>query len=356
MSRYLLLDIGAGTLDVLYWDDAADHHFKAVVKSPVRTLAEKVRETPGELLVVGGEMGGGPVSAALRERVETHRVILSVSAAATIHHTLERVRSYGFSIVDDAEAESLRREERLPVIELGDLELDRIRSLVEDFGVSFAFDVIAICAQDHGAAPEGVSHLDFRHTLFRDRMASDSRPHTLMYAAETLPVVFNRLRWIARQAAHMPAEQVYVMDSGMAAVAGAAMDPSAASLSRIMVLDVATSHTVAAALENGELLGWFEYHTADLSCEMLDRLLPRLADGALDHQQVLSEGGHGATVFRSCGFDAVEAIIATGPRRALLENSRLPIIWGAPLGDNMMTGTAGLLASVRRHRHRKTAA
>jgi uncharacterized protein (DUF1786 family) len=350
MSRYLLLDIGAGTLDILYWDEAADHHYKAVVKSPVRTLAEKVRKTPGDLLVVGAEMGGGPVSAALRKRAETNRVVLSVSAAATIHHTLERVQSHGFVVVGDDEAESLRREGRLAVIELGDLEIDRIRRIVEAFGVPFAVDAIGVCAQDHGAAPDGVSHLDFRHALFRERVAADPRPQALIHPGDAVPEVFNRLGWIARQAARMPAQEIFVMDSGMAAVAGASLDPTAASRSRIIVLDVATSHTVAAALENGELLGWFEYHTADLSCDMLDRMLPQLADGNLDHKRVLSEGGHGATVLRSFGFDTVEAVVATGPRRSLLEGSRLPIVWGAPLGDNMMTGTAGLLESVRRHR------
>jgi len=350
MSRYLMLDVGAGTLDVLYWDDEADHHFKAVVKSPVRSVAEAVDATPGDLLVVGGEMGGGPVSAALRRRAETRRVVLSVSAAATIHHTLERVRAFGFDIVEDAEAESLRGEGRFSVLELGDLEAGRIRSLVESFGVPFAFDVVAVCAQDHGTAPEGVSHLDFRHTLFRDRVSADPDPGALLHAGDSVPPVFNRLGWIARQAARMPTAEVYVMDSGMAAVAGARLDPTARSLSRVLVLDVATSHTVAAALENGNLLGWFEYHTGDLSCEGLDRLLPQLADGELDHDRVLAGGGHGATVLRAMGFDAVQAIVATGPRRALMEASRHPVLWGAPLGDNMMTGTAGLLDSVRRRR------
>jgi hypothetical protein len=27
----------------------------------------------------------------------------------------------------------------------------------------------------------------------------------------------------------------------------------------------------------------------------------------------------------------------------------LPLTWGAPLGDNMMTGTLGLLQAIRRH-------
>ena len=41
MSRLLMIDIGAGTMDILVYDTQTDLHYKAVVKSPVRYLAEK---------------------------------------------------------------------------------------------------------------------------------------------------------------------------------------------------------------------------------------------------------------------------------------------------------------------------
>ena len=75
-----------------------------------------------------------------------------------------------------------------------------------------------------------------------------------------------------------------------------------------------------------------------------------LAEGRLVHRQVLADGGHGAYIRKACGFDAVELIVATGPKRRLVVNSKLPITFGAPLGDNMMTGTAGLLEAIRRHK------
>ena len=70
----------------------------------------------------------------------------------------------------------------------------------------------------------------------------------------------------------------------------------------------------------------------------------------LDHARVLSEGGHGAYLRRSFGFDNVEIILATGPKRGLIGPSRLDIELGAPLGDNMMTGTAGVLEAIRRNK------
>ena len=68
MGRYLLLDIGAGTLDMLCYDTDHDLHYKAVVRSPVRVLAEEIRQTHGNLVVTGCEMGGGPGSQALIDR------------------------------------------------------------------------------------------------------------------------------------------------------------------------------------------------------------------------------------------------------------------------------------------------
>lgn len=64
MGRYLLLDIGAGTLDILYYDTESALHYKAVVRSPVRVLGDAIRQIPGDLIVTGGEMGGGAVSQA----------------------------------------------------------------------------------------------------------------------------------------------------------------------------------------------------------------------------------------------------------------------------------------------------
>ncbi|MBU2538797.1 MAG: DUF1786 domain-containing protein, partial [Proteobacteria bacterium] len=98
-----------------------------------------------------------------------------------------------------------------------------------------------------------------------------------------------------------------------------------------------------------EIAGFFEYHTHDITLERLEGLITDLADGNLQHEQILAEGGHGAYTRKSFGYDAVETIVATGPKRKLVESSRLPIVFGAPYGDNMMTGTVGLLEAIRRY-------
>ncbi|HXK57676.1 MAG TPA: DUF1786 family protein, partial [Gammaproteobacteria bacterium] len=160
----------------------------------------------------------------------------------------------------------------------------------------------------------------------------------------------NRLTSIASIARKLPTDEVYVMDSGMAAIAGSSMDVSSQEKKNIMVMDVATSHTLCSALTGDEIAGFFEYHTRDVTRDRMERLVPDLANGRVSHEEILREGGHGAYLRASFGFDAAEVLIATGPKRGLLEGSRLPITFGAPGGDNMMTGTIGLLESIRRRK------
>jgi uncharacterized protein (DUF1786 family) len=144
------------------------------------------------------------------------------------------------------------------------------------------------------------------------------------------------------------------MDSGMAAILGGSMDVLAHNKKRVVILDVATSHTVGAALLGAELAGFFEYHTSDITLERLEDLLVELCDGNIEHPRILAEGGHGAYLRRAIGFQNVDVIIATGPKRRLVEGSKFPIAFGAPLGDNMMTGTVGLLEALRRRKRLAT--
>jgi uncharacterized protein (DUF1786 family) len=350
MSKYLLLDVGAGTLDILYYDDESGLQCKAVVKSPVLTVSEKARHLHGNLIVRGAEMGGGPISEILIARAKEFRVLMTPSAALTLHHDLEKVRSWGINLVDETEAASLWATGRYGNLTLGDLEILRIQGLVEGFGVPFSFDVVGICAQDHGMPPRGVSHLDFRHSLFKHSLDRNPFPHALLYSIDEVPSPLNRLKCIAESAAQLPAREIYVMDSGMAAILGGTLDPQAVSKERLIVLDLATSHTLGAALEKGEIAGFFEYHTRDITLQRLESLVTELAEGKLVHEKILQQGGHGAYVRKVFGSDRNEIILATGPKRRLIERSRLPVRPGAPLGDHMMTGTAGLLEAIRRRK------
>lgn len=348
MSRTLIVDVGAGTLDLLCHDDETGLHYKAVARSPVLSVPETVERTTGDLLLLGGEMGGGRLADVLRKRAARHRVVMSRSAAMTVAHDAERVRSWGITVAGDDEALEFAVDPAFSVVELADFQIDQIQGLVTGLGIAFEFDTIGVCAQDHGTPPAGGSHLEFRHTAFQAILERTPVPEALLYDHKNIPAAFNRLRSIAASVAPFTKGEIYVMDSGMAAILGASLDVDALGKRCVLVLDVATSHTVGAALKHGEIAGFFEYHTRDLTLERLEGLLVELADGRIDHDRILEEGGHGAFLRHAVGFGNVEAIIATGPKRRLVAGSRLPMRFGAPLGDNMMTGTVGMLEAIRR--------
>jgi uncharacterized protein (DUF1786 family) len=350
MSRFLMVDIGAGTMDVLWYDTDSDLHYKSVVKSPVRYVAEKAAQLSGDLLVSGTEMGGGAITSLLKERAQHVRVVVSNSAAATLHHNPAVVQSWGIEIVENSKIDELRQDGKYSHLELADLDIDRLRQIVEGFGVNFAIDAVAICAQDHGVPPPGVSHLDFRHNMFQARLKAQPSPHALLFSSREVPAEMNRLTSIARTAQSFPADEIYVMDSGMAAILGGTMDVLAENKERVVILDIATSHTVGAAVLGDQVAGFFEYHTSDITLDRLENLLVELCDGDISHKRILSEGGHGAYLRTAIGFQDVELIISTGPKRRLVHPSKLPIVPGAPLGDNMMTGTVGLLEALRRRK------
>jgi uncharacterized protein (DUF1786 family) len=348
MKNILAIDIGAGTMDVLCYVPDEQMHYKAVVRSPVRTTAAAIEASVGNLVVTGMEMGGGPVTAALQARAQNANVKICQTAAATLHHDPARVCAMGIDIAADEQIEALKGKSDYTQITLQDVDPLRIQQIVEGFGLPFAFEAVAVCAQDHGAAPPGVSHLEFRHNLFKERLDRQPYPHTLLFTPQDLPTEFNRLKAIARAAGGLPTRKVYVMDSGMAAILGACLDPSLRAKRTFMVLDIATSHTVAAVLTDGQLQGSFEYHTHDITLARLEQLLRDLPEGKLSHAQIVAQGGHGAYLRNAPGFHTVQAIVATGPKRKLMEASNLPITWGAPWGDNMMTGCVGLLEAMLR--------
>jgi len=347
MSTYLLIDIGAGTMDILLYDDVSDLHFKAVARSPVPYLAEQIADSQGDLAITGTEMGGGAVTKILKQRAQDSHVIISKSAAATLHHDLARVSSWGIEVVEDTDAEKAGKREAVSHFELADIDCSRLEEIVHGLGVPFEFDVVGICAQDHGVPPAGVSHLDFRHRMFSAILEEEPYPASLLYDKDAIPPELNRLTAIAESAQRLPAREIFVMDSGMAAIRGASLDNLASNKQTVAVLDIATSHTVGATLTRGKIAGFFEYHTSDITGERIDSLLMGLAEGKLSHEQILSEGGHGAFLRKAVGFDNVEVIVATGPKRQLIMDSKLSIPFGAPMGDNMMTGTLGLLEAIR---------
>jgi len=346
--RFLAIDVGASTLDALFLDTDSGDQFKLVAKSPTRALAERIMACRSRrILITGRQMGGGPVTEAIKARARQCRVMMTRSAAETIHNRQERVRNLGVIVVSQKEAEHEARKGDACRFRSGDIVVDDILTMLKSMGVEPGFDFFGICVQDHGTPKGEVSSLDFRHRIFKGIIDKDPRPSAFLFEAEQIPPSFRRMRAAAIDAKRVPSKKIYLMDTGMAAVLGASSDPSARGKKSVVVLDIASSHTLGALLLDGEIGGFFEYHTRAVTPEILKALIVDLAEGRLSHERIISEGGHGAYTRKALGFDAVETILATGPKRSILRETGIKgIVPGAPFGDNMMTGAAGLILAI----------
>jgi len=132
------------------------------------------------------------------------------------------------------------------------------------------------------------------------------------------------------------------MDTAPAAVLGATLDPRVAAWRRCLVVNIGNFHTLAFRLREGRVEGLFEHHTGFLDGDKLDRLLSRLAEGALDFEEVFGDMGHGALMFETTPME-LDGVAVVGPRRGLLRKSRHPVYFAVPYGDMMLAGCFGLL-------------
>ena len=225
MSTYLLIDIGAGTMDILYWDDASALHFKAVVRSPVPHLAGRIKQCPGDVLITGQEMGGGNITGVLKERALTPSCChYRRRPLPPCTMTRTELRRGGFRWSRKKRRKRCCRKASSAILLRPISTGTGWKTVVKGLGVPFEFDVVGICAQDHGVPPKGVSHLDFRHRLFTAVLDEDPHAAALLYEKDEVPQSMNRLRSVARSAEKLPAKEVFVMDSGMAAIQGASLD------------------------------------------------------------------------------------------------------------------------------------
>ncbi len=348
MARFLAIDVGASTLDALFLDSQSGDQFKFVAKSPTRVLAERIMASKNDrILITGRQMGGGSVAEAIRDKARQSRVMMTRSAAETIHHRKERIKNLGVTLISAKAAGQEAKKRNTSQFKAGDIVVEDIVTMLKSMGIDPVVDFFGICVQDHGTPKENISALDFRHQIFRGIIDIDPRPSAFLFEADRIPSYLRRMRAAAMDAKGIPSGKTYLMDTGMAAILGASSDPLARGKRSIMVLDIASSHTLGALSLDGEIGGFFEYHTSAITPEILQDLIVDLAEGRLSHEKIVAEGGHGAYTRKAPGFDGVEIILGTGPKRSILKGVGMEgIVPGAPFGDNMMTGTAGLILAM----------
>jgi len=352
--KILAIDIGAGTEDVLLYDDqkqSVENCIKMVLPSPSQVFAEEVKTATRQgkdLFVKGDTVGGGAFSHALKKHVEAGlRVIITENAAYTVRNSMNQVRQRGIEIVHESKPENFEGK----TIVLEEVNIGKLGDFLKFFGEPLSdIDYVAIAVQDHGVFPEEMSNRRFRINKIRELLKKNPKPEAFAFKENEIPPYYPRMRSAAQASKRqLPNAQVVVMDTSPDAILGCLMDPAVEAADPILAVNVGNGHTMAAIISGGEVTAVLEHHTRLLNPQKMERLLRDFADGKLCNEEVFEDNGHGMFYLKKPpGFSEIEKVVVTGPNRKVLAKTNLQVHFATPAGDVMMSGPMGLVEATKR--------
>jgi uncharacterized protein (DUF1786 family) len=268
---------------------------------------------------------------------------MTPTAAYSIRNNLSEVEEIGVKIVDE-------KSRGFTPLSLDDLRLDSIELVLNGFSETLMdVDVCAVSVKDHGAPPAGISNRVFRLENYKRLLEDDNRFSSFLYEGSDVPDYYLRMNSAVDAVNDSLGDvSVYLMDTSISALAGCLEDSRMFNRDPSLVVNIGNGHTVAAAISGDRILSFFEHHTGRLNQEKLEYYLKSLCEGEIENEDVYNDGGHGAAVIENPpGFQRIDIISITGPRRKLLEGSKFEFIQASPGGDVMMTGTLGMLKVIQ---------
>lgn len=333
--KILAIDIGAGTQDILLYNENYESSYKLILPSPTRIFAEKVRYATKKKknLVINGEtMGGGPFNYALFNHLEKgFKVFMTEISAFTVRDDLNFVKRQGIKIIDNGEVEKLKEKENFLHLELKDVDKNAIENSLKNFNIELNPKVVAIAVEDHGVAEGGEKDRNCRFRHFKEFLPCKFNKFGFVFP----PKFYSRMLAVKRtlkkefkNAKHL------IMDSKISALIGASKFFGKDAI----CIDAGNGHTTVGAIENERLIGIFEHHTYLLNAKKMDKFLGKFIRGELTHEEIFNDDGHGCYMPKEINAE----MIATGPRRNFLKKSSLEIKFVNPYGDVMLTGNVGL--------------
>ena len=332
--RFLAIDVGMGTQDILLYDSGKniENCIKMVLPSRTQIIAKRISNatrSKKDIVLVGETMGGGPCTGAVMRHIEADlRVFATERAALTFNDDIAKVRKMGVVIVSGDEA----RELKAARIEMCDIDKHALEKALKLFEIEIP-DKFAVAVQDHGFSP-GASNRVFRFDYFREIIKSGGTLDSFVYKG-SIPERFTRMKAVERT---VPG--ALLMDTGFAAIRGALLDGARMPC---LVVNIGNGHTLACVVENNRPVSIFEHHTHQMTAGKLDDYLERLCEGTLGFSEVFDDGGHGCYIGENIGLANVGSILVTGPNRSIMRDSQLDVSFAAPFGDMMLTGCFGLM-------------
>lgn len=344
MSQILAIDVGAGTQDVLLYDDekTMENCVKLVLPSQTTIIAGQIVRATQQgqpVFLTGNLMGGGPLASAAKKHAGAGFPIYATPLAAkSIRDNLEDVRALGIQIVDSP-------PEDVVVIMTRDVDLVSLEQALSLFGVPLP-PRCAIAVQDHGESEE-MSQRRFRFKHWFDFVQRGGDIRALAYKDE-IPTYLTRMLAVR---ADVP--DALLMDTCSAAVVGALCDAQVAAHSEdgLVIINVGNQHTLGVSYRMGRIWGVFEHHTVFMDAAKLSYLVDRLKNGTIDNDEVYMDKGHGACVHpgyleqRAERAGAFDFVTVTGPNRRIADS--LGYHSAVPHGDMMLSGCFGLVEAAR---------
>ena len=352
--KILAIDIGAGTKDILLFDDskeAIENCVKLVLPAPSQVYADEVIRATAlakDIFVNGDVIGGGAFASSLKRHVKRGlRATMTERAAYTVRNTLDQVRELGIEVAADEEPSAEFQGQTMTIKEIN---LTELGGFLAQYGEPLEdIDIVAVAVQDHGVAPSEISNRRYRIENMRKTLESNPKPEALAFLESEIPPHYLRMQSVVRATKNqLPHTAILLMDTSPDAILGCLKDETSEKARNVLAINVGNGHTMAALISDGTITGIMEHHTRYLDHEKMRRLLIDFANGSLTDEEVFSDNGHGLFYLKEPqGLRNIDAIVATGPNRNILQKTGLPVHLAAPAGDVMMSGPIGLVEAAK---------
>ncbi len=332
----LALDVGGGTQDLFLWEPGqpVENAVKMVLPAPTQVLARRLQNltAQGRPVFLGGRvMGGGALTGAVRRHLaQGLPLYASPQAALTLSDRLEVAQGWGVILTDSAPPDAV-------TLALGDFDAQVWRPVLAAFQVPYPSH-FAVAVQDHGFAPHE-SNRRFRFQYWEDFLRRGGLLADLAFCDP--PPQFTRMLAVQKT---LPG--ALLMDTCAAGVRGALLDPQARDRQKegLLVVNLGNAHTFAVLVQGERLWGIYEHHTGLLTTAKLFDHLTRFRAGELTNDEIFQDHGHGCAYAPNYPpASKFSFSVITGPQRRLAQG--WPGHFAAPLGDMMLTGCFGLVAS-----------
>ncbi|OQX22060.1 MAG: hypothetical protein BWK75_01730 [Candidatus Altiarchaeales archaeon A3] len=349
--KILAVDIGAGTQDVLLYDSDKnlENCFKMVLPAHSLIYADELFKFADsdkkQLLIYGNCIGGGKIKKALKYAGSKKEIFITKEAFRTFTYHGEKSSDFNVKIISDDDANhKIKSAEVDATMKFSESDL----GLFKNFPGFGEFDAVCYAVQEHGAR-ENTSNRVYRFGVFKEKLGKFKDFRDLaMTNYDEIENSFYRFKSLFRSLKSQR-DNVLLMDTAHCAVLGCMQDEYVKDLNDYLLINFGNGHTTFAIIHDDKVISYMEHHTKCLKDpEKVKNLMRKFADGNVTNEEIYNDGGNGAIIFETIGFDNIKKVVVTGPNRNLIKETGLDYYFASPGGDMMMTGPIGLIASAKK--------